>query len=364
VRLHKFGLVKTLRIGIWVTLVLLLVLSFYKFYSVYREPSVVEKEIPVYNYNQQGEMNYQVQILPNSIFDETTVGPGQTYFAKLVKSIDVVCLYRYTANTPAQLKAVYSIVAAMDAPKMWHKEFVLVPPTVVQGEGKSISFERAFTINLETYNEFLKSANEQIGVSAREPKLVIRADISLDADGAAGEVREKLVPNMVIPLTSGEFQIDGTLSPQKSGALTKIVPVPVPDAAVKKVKAAVPPVLLVLLLIIFPLITVNQEPAKLSAAEKIWKEHCGRMVRVGDDFMLSDDLIVVNLSSLDDLLKAADEAGKPVILQEVEQPDAAVCFVLDGIAVYRWQIEDQCAAVDSCSGRFAGKQHEHSLSDS
>lgn len=247
---------------------------------------------------------------------------------------------------------------------MWRKEFILVPTTVVEGEGKTISFKRGFTIDPETYNEFLKGVNEQLGVSAREPQLVITADISVEADAAAGKVREKLIPNMIIPLTSGEFQIDGTLSPQKSGALTKTVSVPDPDAKVKKMKAALPPVVLVFLLIIFPLITVNKEPVRLSAVDLIWKEHCGRIVWAGDDFMLPDDLIVVNLSSFDDLIKAADEAGKPIILQEVKESRTAACFVLDGLTVYGFKIEEPCAAVDSFSGRVAGKQQEHSLSDS
>lgn len=366
-RLRKFGLVKSLRVGILVTLVFLLALSLYNFYRVYREPPLLEKDSPIYSYEHQSELNYQVQILPNNIFNEAVVGPGQTYFAKLVKSIDASCSYHYTADTPARLKAVYSIVAALEVPKMWRKEFVLVPPTVVEETGMTISFNRAFSINPETYNEFLRTVNEQLGVSAREPKLVITADINVEADAAAGKVREKLAPNMIIPLTSGEFQIDGTLSPQKSGALTKTVSVPDPDAAAKKMRAGVPPVVVVLLLIIFSLITANKKPVSLSVVEKVWREHCGRMVLVGDDFMLPDDMIVVNLSSLDDLIKVADEAGKPVILQKVEQSRPAACFVLDGLTVYGCKIEELCTAVDrkdSFPGQVAGKQQEHSLPDS
>lgn len=348
-RLGRIGLEKRLRIGFLVVLVLLLAAFLYNLYRVYREPSVGKKNLPVYSYNHRAQIDYQVQIRPNNIFNDTKMGPGQTYYTKLVKSIDAVCTYHYTASASAEMKAVYRIIAAVEAPEMWRKEFILVPESVVQTTGKTLSFNRPFTINLETYNQFLKSVNEQLGVSAREPRLVIRADIAVEANAAAGKVSEKLTPAMVIPLTSGEFQIGGTPSPQKNGALTRTVLVTDPGARNKRAKAAVPTVLIFILLAIFPLATVNRKSVRPTAAEVFWKQHGERVVRAGDDFRLPGDLIMVSLSSLDDLIKAADEAGKPVIYQEAAPPQNPVCFVIDGLTVYRCKITDSYRDLDAAS---------------
>lgn len=339
-RLGKIGLGKKLRTGILLLLVLLLAASLYNLYRVYREPPVVSKSLPVYSYEHRGQIDYRVQIGPNSIFNETTLGPGQTYYTKLVKSIAAVCGYRFTADAAAEMKADYRIVAVVEAPKMWRKEFILVPETGVQTTGKTLAFSRPFTINLESYHRFLKSVNEELGVSAKEPKLVIRADIALEARSAAGRVAEKLAPTMEIPLTSGEFRIGGNLAPQKSAALTRTVQTPDPGAEERRIRAAVPPVVLFLILVVFPLVTVSRKPAGPDVVELVWRRYGERMVRAGNDFALPEDLITVSLSSLDDLMKVADEAGKPVIFQEEASPHKFACYVIDGLTVYRCRIAE------------------------
>ncbi len=355
-RLGKIELGKKVRVAILLLLMLLLAASLYNLYRVYREPTVVSKNLPVYSYEQRGQIDYQVQIRPNSIFNETTLGPGQTYYAKLVKSIDAVCSYRFTADAAAEMKADYRIVAVVEAPKMWRKEFILVPETAVQATGKTLVFSRPFAIDLESYNQFLKSVNEELGVNAREPRLVIRADIDLEARSAAGRVAEKLAPTMEIPLTSGEFRIVGNLTPQKSAALTRTVQIPDPDAQERRIKACIPPVALFLLLVVFSLVTAGRSSAGPDLVEVVWRQHGDRMVRAGDDFSLPEDLITVSLSSLEDLVKVADEAGKPLIYQEGAPPHKFTCYVIDGLTVYSCRVAEFDQGINAAA-LFSGRTH-------
>lgn len=212
--LRKIGLGKKTRFFLLAIVGLLMVLSVYNIYRVFGEPLMIKKNVPIYSFQHQGKMDYRVQLKPNTILSETYLDSDEVYYSKLVESIDTDFSYRYTADQPAKLKVIYGVVAVVEAPEMWRKEFPLVPETVLEEEGKTISFSRPFSFNLEPYQEYLRKANEQLGVSSREPRVVVRADINVVAESTAGKSSEKLTPSMEIPLASGKFKIGGTLSPK------------------------------------------------------------------------------------------------------------------------------------------------------
>lgn len=339
--LRKMGLGKKTRLFLLVIAGLLIALSLYNMYRVFQEPLMVNKHVPVYSFRHQGKMDYRVQLKPNTIISETEMGPDKTYYSKLVKSIDTDFSYHYTADQPAKLKVIYGVIAVVESPKMWKKEFPLVPETVLEDEGKTISFNRPFSFNLESYQEYLKNANEQLGVSAKEPRVVIRADVNVVADSAAGKSSEKLTPSMEIPLDSGEFKIGGTLSPEDSGALTAAQMVPNPGLWERKIRAVLFLGILILLGAILLLRTEVKESVPIREVDLICKQYSDRLVKADKDFLVPDDLVFVPLDSMDDLIKVADEAGKPLIFQDAAAPDMKpICCVLDGLTVYKYMITD------------------------
>lgn len=350
---------KNARIIILVVLCLLLAGSFYNLFRVYREPTTLSKEDPVYNYQHQGKLDYQVQIKPNSVFNEKTLGPGESYYANLVEAIDAHCSYSYTADQPAKLTVFYMIVAVVEEPEVWAKEFPLVPETVVEGEGKEISFSKPFSFNLEKYEEFVNTVNHELGVYANNPQVNIEARINVVAETAEGQVRDELTPSMVIPLGVSEFKIAGTMAPQENGALKNSVLVPNPGLRGKKVIATLVAVVLILLLVLFALRTESKKTVPVSKIgrmiDKLWKQNGERLVRVGKDFVMPDQLIPISLPSIEDLIKVADELCKPIIFQETGANHGnPACYVIDGVTVYQHvllapQLPNEVISSPSCS---------------
>jgi len=335
----KLSLGRTTRVIIFALLGLLLAGSFYYLYSVFREPSVVTKELPVYSFRHQGKLDYKVQVKPNSVFAVATMGPGESYYANLVQSIDARCSYSYTADQAAELNAVYSIVAVVKNPDVWTKEFTLVPPTTVQAEGKEISFVRDFSFNLDNFEAFVDEANTQLGVLAENPEVAIEARVNVAAETADGRSAGELVPAMVIPLGVSQFEISGKLSPEESGALNKPAQVHNPALNGRKVRALSFTGVLFLLGIAFTLFTVSKEPVSAGAVDRFWKKYGERMVKVGDDFMIPDDLLLIPLHSVEDLTRVADEAGKPIIYQEAGSlRGGPACYVIDGLTAYIYTV--------------------------
>ena len=293
------------------------------------------------------------------MFTEKIMGPGESYYTNLVETIDAHCSYSYTADQPAKLTASYMVVAVVKEPEVWAKEFPLVPKTVVEGEGKEISFSRPFSFDLEKYEEFVSTVNRELGVYAKNPQVAIEARINVVAETADGQVRDELSPSMVIPLGMSEFKIDGTMVSQEKGALKNTVLVPNPGLRGKKAISTLLAGVLMLLSVLFLLRTESKRPVSVSemdrAINKLWKQNGDRMVRVGKDFIMPAQLIPISLPSIEDLIKVADEACKPIIYQEIgPDHDVPACYVIDGLTVYQHmlqapQLDDEVISAPSSS---------------
>jgi hypothetical protein len=337
----KLSLGRAARTIIFALLGLLLAGSFYYLFSVFREPSVVTKELPAYSFRHHGNLDYKVQIKPNSVFAVQTMGPGESYYTNLVQSIDARCSYSYTAEQAADLSAVYSVVAVVKNPDVWTKEFILVPPATVQAEGREISFVRDFSFNLDDFEAFLDEANTQLGVFAENPEVAVEARVKVTAETADGRSGAELTPSMVIPLGVSKFEIGGKLSPEKSGSLNKPTQVPNPGLSGRKIRAISFTGALLLLGIAFTLFTVSKEPVSAGVVDLFWKKYGERMVKAGADFTVPEDLILIPLHSVEDLTRVADEAGKPIIYQEAGLARGVpACYVIDGLTAYMYAVAE------------------------
>lgn len=323
-------------------LLVLFAASIYTLYFFYHKPTIIEKSIPIYRYRQKGELAYLVKLKPNNIFEEPILGPGKTYFTKLIDQINISFNYRFNGDKAASLKGAYNIIATVESPEMWRKDFFLVPQTRLTTEGKTLTFNKDFSVNLAPFQEFLKIINEESGVSAREPKLIIKANVYLKADLKEGTASESLAPTMIIPLTSGEFKIEGENSIQKSGSLSKTFVVTDPTVKKERTFALIPAPVLGLLLILFFFFTENklvEVDERKKVIDLIWKKYGERLVKVREEVLPVEKLNIVPLNSLEDLVKVADELGKPIIYQEKANPgDFPVLYVFESSIAFKYQL--------------------------
>ncbi len=342
-QIKKKKLHKKTRMSLMVVLTLLLAFLSYGAYHVYRTPLEVEKSIPTYSYRHKGEMKYLVYLKPNSIFNETIQGPGKTYFSKMVDKIVVYLNYQFSADKDASLKCAYDVEAIIEAPEMWQKSYLLVPLTEIHEEGKIVSFQKEFPVNLAYFNDVLKSINEEVGISARSPVLKIKSNIYVRSTGEDGSVKDDLNPLLSIPLTTGDFSVGGELSPQKEGSLTKTEWIT--DPAIKSMKIsqlyslATSALVLVILFILLLLLTENKVVAvdeRKAIIDIVLKKYKERMVMVENEPAPAGNATVICLNSMEDLVKTADELGKIILYSNpVDTVMFPTYYVFDGLTVYK-----------------------------
>ena len=119
----------------------------YNLYATYKQPVKVVRSVPVVKYKHEGALNYKVHLKPNTIYGTQVLGPGQTYFTKLVDRVEVEASYRFSASKPAQLNGTYNVTADLIAEDMPSKHFVLVPevkkriPLLTYEQGAALDYK-------------------------------------------------------------------------------------------------------------------------------------------------------------------------------------------------------------------------------
>ena len=329
------------RLACLATLALLLAVSIGIWYSANRLSATEQQKVNTYSYRQKGSFDYTVYLLPNSLYDTPTLEPGNTCFEKLVDYIGAVFSYEFSGTKLAEISGVYEIDANVKT-KMWEKPFAVVPGTPFSTSGQSANFTVDLSLNLAKYEDIIATIEKETGVSAQDTQLVITCNINTFAQTDSGDVRTSIAPNMVIPLRQSTFEISGELSKEDNNSLVKNVEVHRSSVEDRKKYSLIPiPIVGFVLLITFFLTEskpdINGEKARankvrreIAKAEKKYHDQIVSVTAVASP----PDERVVSVGSLAELIKVADELGKPVLhLTEMEKDSYCV---IDGTTRYQY----------------------------
>lgn len=303
----------------------------------WRQPSQVERREEVYRYWHKGELGYHVRVRPNSIYREVLLSPGKVYFTKLVEGIPTSFSYRFEGDGPAVFRGSYGVTATVEAPQMWRKDFILVPPAEISARGRSLTLRRDFAINLEYFHNFLNAVIRETGASPYQPRLVVQGKVNLRVTTSKGEVKEALSPELVIPLTQGDFKVGGQPLIEEKKVLTRAATVRDPGVGRRRIGAALFSLLAAILLGVILCFTRSRPPAIKDEKEQIWRRYRDRFVRAERGGLLITGANLISLGSIEELVKVADELGKPLVYCLAEESGVCpVYLVFDGATLYRY----------------------------
>ncbi len=342
-KMQRVGLTKKQRRFGIIALTALLLAAMVCFAIILLRPS--EQAVPLFSYQQTGALDYKVLINPNSIFPDTSMGPGQTYFYKIVKTINTSLSYSFKADKSANIKVDYEIIGTINAKDMWSKDFVLLPMTEQTKTGDSITIGTNYPIALSPFNDFLANVNKELGVGAQDPELDVKADIYLTADTAFGEVKDLVTPTLTIPLTTGSFKIASNSPVSRNGALTKkstVVDIPTKLKGIRKNIGFLVLPLVLLLALVFA--TEGKEPEDIDPFQKRFNQIINSY---GSRMIILQDLPAANTSvtidSIENLVKVADETGNPIFYFAAGNGNGAsyIFMVLHGSTIFRYVLCDE-----------------------
>lgn len=320
----------------------LALLMFVLLLLAWTSPGTVEEKIPFYTYSHKAEVDYRVLLNRNPITEEESLGKGQFYLTPFVRNINTYFNYRFSGDRDVDIQGEYEVIAYMQGIQreldkikiIWSKPYRLLSKQTFQVKDKGISLNKEIPINIKNYNDFISMFFEDYKIPT-EAILVVCWDVKVKALTAQGEVNEQLTPSMTIPLNTKFFEITGDLEKTKEGVLEATITKP---ASVNKAKAISFGVLEVISLSGLALLrfrtTIRVVDPVQKQFRKILKNHGERLVALDKEIIVGWESLLP-VKAFDDLIRIADELGKPVMYKyNPEEDPVPVFYVLNDPRIF------------------------------
>ena len=318
IKYKTFKINNKIRLGILAVILILFIVSAVNIVSAYQQPTTKEKTytVPLLTYSHSGQYDFQVKLKSNTLFESNTVlKPGEaTIFKKLIDNINASFTYRFQSNKDATVEGTYKIEVTLQS-DIWSKSFVLVPTTSFTGnEYTSITFE--FPFNTSIYEQIVKTINDETGVIAQDPALILRCNILTTAVTEVKEIREVFVPTIQIPLGGNILEFNGELITKQPGSVeVEEVEVIKTDAGQQRNNWTIFTIFSLIFFVFFALFTKSETSAESPADvlfRKIQKKY-GDWIVEAETLPPTGETKTISMKSFDDLIKISEEIGKPVV---------------------------------------------------
>ena len=321
--------------------------------SLKRSDAGVEDGI---SYSEQGRFDYEVDLKPNKLYDTDvlrseatpatepsspaqTLGPGLTYFPKIVDSMEADFSYQFLSDKPAtNLVEEIEVTVILEYPTMWSKSFTLVPKT-----SKSGPLVVDFPVDIDMFSTLTDTLRTELGFGAASYDLTIRATVHTTADIGSGHIDEVFTHSLKGQLATTTLTLKGDLAKQQPGTIVENTMVPVPMTWMFR-GLSLAGVALAVLALLFVVRNSRQAqavavPGMEQEASQAKRKHKGVIVDVGQLPPVGAGEPVIPIGSVDELVRTADALLKPV-LHHAEADRHTYC-VIDGGVRYLYISEAQ-----------------------
>jgi len=303
-------------------IILALAFSAYALYE-WKVVKYEEKEEVYYTYQSKGNIDYHVFLRPNVMYDAEYLEKDRYYVFKYIDHVDIKFKYQFKGSAPAQLKTDYTVKAYLQGlhgkenEVLWSKEYVLVPQKVEEGEGSSKVIEINVPVALDGYQAIKDTIFDDSEVNSPVVLNVV-FDVRTLASTKKGKLEDKMSPNIIIPIGENVFKIEGEQELSGENGITEQIKLQKPvDMRKVTVCFAISFIFLVItvLLAVFIKVAVPPDTFEKSMA-RIFKEYGERMA--GMEHAMSYQFSnIISISSIEDMVKIADEVGQPVFYYKV-----------------------------------------------
>ena len=311
----------------------------------------------------RGTFDYTIYLEENSLYktdtlkapeyvtyvppSQKTLGVGPVIPYELVDRMDTSYYYNLRASRPlTDVTQEVTITATLENPEFWSKTLVLVPST---RQPDSIKVD--FPVDIVYLNELLQAIREETGTAGEAYNLTIEAFVHVTAQTEFGTIDEVFTQTLSTEMGAGTLIWNEELQMTEEGAITTVYILANPSRylglSVDGLKlTSLILGLIFLLIFIASLVFYNQtKPAELPLSEKeaisVGKKYADRIAQASSQTPMIDEKIIT-LGSMDDLVKIADELGKPIMHQPPTASEKRhTYYVIDGTSQYQYIIAKQ-----------------------
>lgn len=307
----------------------------------------MDKKEAVISYNNKAVVNYNVSLIPNPLIEQKVLGEGNIYLTDYVDKINTILKYNISSDKNIQVSGQYEITALLessignekDSKNVFTKKFILQNKTDFSFDSSNGELQKEMPLSLKTYNDLIQQINKSVNLTLNN-KLTVIWTININTKADLGVINEQMSPRMEIPLGNKYFEIGGKLSQDKKGALEKTIKVVSPKYTQSIIIFSIALVgsILGTLFILFLTKPEKRKKAAFEKSEKILRDYKDRLVALKDNPVDGTET-VIRVVEMEDLIRLADEAEKPVLYVYAGKESEISCFyVLEGRKVFLFEV--------------------------
>lgn len=293
----------------------------------YRSEHVEEQSKTVYEYTIKDDVKYSVHVKPNLLYEEAILGEGEMYLTEFVDYITADFTSDFSGTQIVDIEGSYGVSAEIigytikqeEKQIVWRKLLELSPTEKFKKNVDRQAIRKQVRVNFPEYNDFAKAVLEASKVNL-DVELVVTFLGNKNFSIPHKPFSKELKTALVMPLNKGYFSITKEGVEEKADKVQETIEVPIPIekgwmmmcvwlVAIGIIGAVC------LLLFTDPF---NEEDLYKKKIKTILNEHGSRMVAV-EEMKLKKDLELCGITSIEDLIKLADELELPVFYEKKEE---------------------------------------------
>ncbi|PHV70463.1 hypothetical protein CS063_10260 [Sporanaerobium hydrogeniformans] len=288
-----------------------------------RAEHIQEQQRSLYDYRLKSAFNYQVYLLPNKLYEEGKQGEEETYLAEFVDKIEIGLESVFEGSEVADIQGQYQIAGTVQGYTtkeekkqiIWSKTFEILPSKSFKEHTDKHHIKPTIQVDFAYYNQFARDIIEASQVNT-PVELVIKLEGKQTITTQAGIVPGEIQGTITIPLNTAYFSIKKEGGAEVKDSLWETYTVPIPINIQIIILGVFMMILGVILLGGVILLTepLSARDLRFRQLKRLLNNYGNRMVAI-DTLRPIDTSEGYYVSSLEDLIKIADEIEKPVFYQ-------------------------------------------------
>jgi hypothetical protein len=315
----------------------------------------------LYNYQDQGVFDYTAILVPNFIYNKTTLGKGEgTIFRKITDGIVLNFTYTFICSNSSNITVGYKTYEYVTT-SLWTKTIAEIPEETLNTTGTeaNLLINDVPTLNVSSIEGLVSSINQETGIYTTQITVNVTLQIAVNADYDGGSISDLFTPQLTADFSStateGDIISIGGLENLKTGNVTNTETVPRPWVVTERQVSAGFFLASVLGLVISGWLYVkNKPPLREVTLDEIVEEFIAPYEEIifetAGEPKNEEATTVVKMKTLENLARIPDVLSKPVL--QTQKSDGKIEFqVVDGNTRYKYE-----ATVSELSKETAGEE--------
>jgi hypothetical protein len=184
--------------------------------KAFTTPSAIEQVADTVELRQEVAFDYSATTRPSTLYPTVTKLARQSrYLLNLTDTFTVTILANISSGETQEITGTYLVIMKLTADDLWEKEYLLMPETAFQGEGR-VTLELPIDIPFRDLLSFAESVAKEAWISSGSYTLVISPQIAAQTRVGDELLESTFTPWLTFELSSSQLVPKGMLTDRYS----------------------------------------------------------------------------------------------------------------------------------------------------